>query len=164
MRFTPSPHLPSSPGRVISFFSASQSIYISVSFIDQIFTVHWRDLKFLAGIKQHGLFLWVPSMESAKKRRREGWTWLSCAMYAMMLGMVVIKGDTGGTQGGFRGWRNPWVQAGSSKGGCPQGAPWESLSISGVSMVGISMVDISMVVISLLDISLIGFSMVGISP
>lgn len=26
-----------------------------------------------------------------------------------------------GTQGGFRGWRNPWVQAGSSKGGCPQG-------------------------------------------
>lgn len=39
----------------------------------------------------------------------------------MMLGMMATKGDTEVTQGGFRGWRNPWVQAGSSKGGCPQG-------------------------------------------
>lgn len=69
-----------------------------------------------------------------------------------------------GDSGGLQGLEEPLGSGREQQRWLSPGAPWESLSISGVSMVGISMVDISMVVISLLDISLIGFSMVGISP
>lgn len=60
--------------------------------------MHWRDLKFLAGVKQHGLFLWVPCKEGEER----GMDTAELCHVHMMLGMMATKGDIVVTSGAGR--------------------------------------------------------------